>query len=77
MEYTPGRQPAFSPSRAFVVQFLAETHIEAGHMVGRVEHVISGEATRFQSLDTLLAFLARVLREVRQAPPADAPYGLC
>jgi hypothetical protein len=73
MEYTPGRHPAFSPSRAFVVQFQDETRIEAGHMVGRVEHVISGEAIHFQSLDTLLAFLAHVLREVRGAPPAEGP----
>jgi hypothetical protein len=77
MEYTPGRQPAFSPARAFVVQFLDETQIEAGHMVGRVEHVISGEAIHFQSLDALLAFLTRVLREVREAPSMDGPYGLC
>jgi hypothetical protein len=73
MEYTPGRHPAFSPSRAFVVQFQDETQIEAGHMAGRVEHVISGETMHFQSLESLLGFLARVLREVREAPPADGP----
>jgi hypothetical protein len=73
MKYTPGRHPAFSPSRAFVVQFLEETQVEAGYMVGRVEHVISGEAMHFRSLDALLGFLARVLREVQEAPPADGP----
>jgi hypothetical protein len=63
------RNAAFSPNRAFVVQFGEETQLEAGHMVGRVEHVISGQVTHFESLDALLAFLARVLREVRRAPP--------
>jgi len=30
-----------------------------------VEHVISGQAVDFQSLDTLLAFIAQVLHEER------------
>lgn len=63
------RTVPLSPYRAFVVQFGEETQLEAGHMVGRVEHVVSGQATHFESLDALLTFLARVLREVRQAPP--------
>lgn len=66
----PTRRTApLSPYRAFVVQFGEETQLEMGRMVGRVEHVVSGQATRFESLDALLAFLTRVLREVQQAPP--------
>jgi hypothetical protein len=59
--------PPFSPDHAFVVQFYAETQVEAGQLVGRVEHVVSGQVTHFQSLEALLAFLARVLREVQAA----------
>jgi hypothetical protein len=32
-------------------------------MHGRVEHVVSRQAIHFTSLDALLAFMARVLRE--------------
>jgi len=53
------------PEWAFVVQFRAETELERGRVVGRVEHVVSGQATRFHTLDELLAFLARVLATVR------------
>ena len=68
MERDNRRNPPFSPDYAFVLQFNAETQVEAGHLIGRVEHVISGQATHFQSLEGLLAFLARVLREVRAEP---------
>jgi hypothetical protein len=57
-----------SVTRAFVVQFRAETAVEQGHLAGRVEHVVSGQATDFQSLETLLAFMARVLRAERERP---------
>jgi hypothetical protein len=67
MERDHRRTPPFSPDHAFVVQFHAETQVEAGRLVGRVEHVVSGQAAHFQSLEGLLAFLARVLREVQEA----------
>ena len=50
---------------AFVIQFQAETDIEAGRFEGRVEHVSSTRAKRFHSLDELLGFIAGVLIEVR------------
>jgi hypothetical protein len=49
---------------AFVIQFQPETDIEAGRFAGRVEHISSCKATRFHSLDELLAFIASVLSEV-------------
>jgi hypothetical protein len=54
--------------RAFVVQFLATAAVDAGRLEGRVEHVVSGQATHFASLEDLLAFMARVLPQRR---PAD------
>jgi hypothetical protein len=54
---------SLTPHRAFVVQFSAETTIEGGRMAGRVEHVVSRQASAFHSLEALLAFLARVLQE--------------
>jgi hypothetical protein len=62
----PADNPArLSVHRAFVVQFQADTAVEQGHLAGRVEHVVSGQAADFQSLETLLAFIAQVLREAR------------
>lgn len=54
-----------SPHYAFVVQFRTDTNVAAGWVIGRVEHVVSRQAAAFQSLDGLLTFIARVLREVR------------
>jgi len=60
-----------SPHRAFVVQFRAETAVEQGRFAGRVEHVVSGQAAQFQSLEELLAFIARVLTQVGSEPPEE------
>jgi hypothetical protein len=58
-------------NRAFVVQF--RTHIPGApaRYDGRVEHLVSGQAARFHSLEELLAFMIRVLADVQQQ--ADAP----
>jgi len=57
--------PTLPTTHAFVVQFRAETAIAHGHILGRVEHVMSGQATQFGSLDDLVGFFAQVLMEVR------------
>jgi hypothetical protein len=49
----------------WAVQFQTDIIAEQGALAGRVEHVVSGQATTFQSLETLLACIARVLREER------------
>jgi hypothetical protein len=64
------------PHYAFVVQLAADTQIEAGQIHGRVEHVVSRHATHFASLESLLAFMAWVLRDVaahEQAAGDEAP----
>jgi hypothetical protein len=53
---------------AFVVHFRVSSDGAQGRMAGRVEHVISGQATHFASPEELPAFIARVLSTVR-APP--------
>ena len=63
----PADHPApLSVTRAFVVQFRADTAVEQGHLAGRVEHVVSGQATDFETLEMLLEFMARVLRAERE-----------
>ena len=48
---------------AFVIQFRPETDVEAGHFEGKGEHVASYEAARFSSLEELLSFMAKMLKE--------------
>ena len=63
----PTDHPAHLSVRwAFVIQFQSDTVVEQRHLTGRVEHVVSGQATDFQSLETLLTFMARVLRTERE-----------
>jgi hypothetical protein len=64
--------PPFAPAQAFVVQFGRETAIDAGCIAGRVEHVVSGKAARFQSLNDLMAFMTAMLREVEDTTRAPA-----
>ena len=71
MPQDASKSPLLSPHRAFVVQFHADTDVQAGCVTGRVEHVVSRQAAAFQSLDGLLAFIARVLREVRDVSPRE------
>ena len=60
----PADRPSPLPvQRAFVVQLHADTGVAAGHITGRVEHVVSGQAASFTSTDALLSFMAQVLRE--------------
>ncbi len=66
-----GKAP-LSVHRAFVVHFRLSTNIARGPIKGRVEHVVSGQSTHFDSLEELLAFMARVLASVR-VPPRRRP----
>ena len=60
-------QPSLPTNRAFLVQFRLQATEASRAYAGRVEHVVSGEGSRFQSLEELLAFMIRVLRHVQQA----------
>ena len=59
------RNPPLLPTHTFVVQVHSDTQIEAGQVTGRIEHLVSRHATMFESLDALLAFIGRMLQEVR------------
>ena len=68
MTHEPPRFPADS---AFVIHF-AHPHDGADPRPGRIEHVASGRARRFQSGAQLMAFVAEVLAspESTSAPAA-------
>jgi hypothetical protein len=44
---------------AFVVKLSADA--EPAHLAGRVEHVGSGESARFEAIEELGSFLAKIL----------------
>jgi hypothetical protein len=50
-----------SPQWAFVVQLREGTSFNTTHIQGRVEHIISGKAALFHSLEELRAFMEQVL----------------
>ena len=56
------------PEQAFLVQFREATDLAPEHWEGRVEHVVSGEATSFHSLDELRLFVVRLLATIRTSP---------
>jgi hypothetical protein len=67
----PSSQPALPANRAFVVQFRLPPPDGAPTYDGRVEHLVSGQETRFHSLEELLAFMIRVLTDVHRPMDAD------
>ena len=61
----------FPIQHAFVVQFAADTTLDATGITGRVEHLVSGQAIRFRSVEALFTFMAARLQEVQQASTAE------
>jgi hypothetical protein len=59
--------------RAFVVQLHVEADPVQGRIVGRVEHVVSGQAAHFDTLEGLLRFMGRVLTSLPAEPAAELP----
>lgn len=57
-----------SPQCALVVHFREGLDATQGGCSGRVEHIVSGHAARFSSLEELLAFFSRILVTVRARP---------
>lgn len=52
-----------SPQWAFVVQLRKSTPLTPEALTGRVEHIVTGQATLFASLDDLLSFMQQVLSQ--------------
>jgi hypothetical protein len=61
----PQSPPTLPTDHAFVVQFRAQPRSPLTCWDGRVEHVVSGQATHFHSQEELLAFISRVLTAVQ------------
>ena len=67
---------ALPVERAFVVHLRPDALPQEGRLVGRVEHFASGRSEEFGSLPELLAFLGRVLKNLRDDfSPGEASSG--
>lgn len=54
--------------RAFLVQLASDCDPAGDGVRGRVEHVRTGEAARFQSLPELVTFMLGVLKQTSNSP---------
>jgi hypothetical protein len=63
------RAPSLAPEGIFVVHLRSDSVAGRQHLVGRVEHVKSGDSEQFASLAALLAFVERHM--VRGAEDRD------
>jgi hypothetical protein len=51
---------------AFVIHVRDVAGIESGRLEGKVEHIASYRAARFHGVDELVAFIARVMADIRE-----------
>ena len=63
------KAPALPTDHAFVVQFRPQTDVTRPYCEGRVEHLVSGQATHFASWEHLRAFIDQVLRDLSDRSP--------
>jgi hypothetical protein len=70
MTTTHPPEALLSPHWAFVVQLREGTALTSDALHGRVEHIVSGQAALFTSLEELRAFMAQVLTAPGRAPAA-------
>ena len=61
--------PPLTPRHAFVVHFRSDADVERAIKSGRVEHVLSGQAAHFDSVEELLRFVEGTLRELVTCGP--------
>ena len=65
----PNIEPTLPSNRAFVVQFRVTAEEPSDDCAGRVEHLVSGQAARFDSWDHLQEFISTMLIQVGEKPP--------
>ena len=64
----PTKAPVLNPGGIFVIHLRSDSDVSRQHLIGRVEHVMSGDSDAFVSLADLLAFIDR---HPAEAPDAD------
>ena len=72
VEIRPNKGRRLPANHAFVVQLSREARGTRDSFRGRAEHVVSGHATHYETLDELLMFIQCVLARLREPDKADA-----
>jgi hypothetical protein len=62
-------EPALPTNCAFVVQFRPQPDATRLRCEGRIEHLVSGQATHFSSWEHLQTFIEQVLSSISAKPP--------
>ena len=65
----PGGLPT---DRAFVLQFRRHADVKKGCMDGRIEHITSGRAELFHTLEELVSFVGESLEGPSDSMPSDS-----
>jgi hypothetical protein len=61
------KTPLHTPAGIFVIHLRSDSDLSRQHLIGRVEHVKSGDSEAFVSLAELLAFMDRHAAEASDA----------
>jgi hypothetical protein len=68
-------EPTLPSNRAFVVQCRAATESVPEQCAGRVEHLVSGQATRFESWEQCRHFIEETLANLEGAAASPSIHG--
>ena len=71
-EDTRRQNPALTVEGMFVVQLRSDSAVARQHLVGRIEHVKSGDSEPFASLAALLSFIDRHVAGPSPSPTASS-----
>lgn len=64
-------EPTYSRQKSFLLQFRREADIGRGRLVGRIEHLASGQTLHFSSASELFAFVSQHLDPERRGDERD------
>ena len=59
--------------RGFVIQLSSEADLYPGKFAGRVEHVDSGRADGFRSVEELVRFIEQTVKEIEETERGELP----
>jgi hypothetical protein len=59
--------------RGFVIQLYSEADFGQARFVGRVEHVDSGRADGFRSVEELVRFIEQTVKEIEETAAEEMP----
>ena len=59
--------------RGFVIQLSSQAGLDQSKFVGRVEHVDSGRADGFRSVEELVRFIEQTVKETEETAREEAP----